>query len=68
MADDCPLLKDKGIARNDTEGGREICRNCLLEKCIYDVELKGRSRKAYIKKQLEGINDKPRSLLAIKED
>lgn len=38
MPDNCPILEAHGIKLNDKQGGAEICRNCPLEKCIYDAE------------------------------
>ena len=55
MPDKCPLLEAEGIRHSDNSTrGHEICENCPLEKCIYDVKVgRGKSRQQYI--QIEAI-------------
>jgi len=36
MPDNCPILEAHGVKLNDIRGGAEVCRNCPLERCIYD--------------------------------
>lgn len=54
MADNCPFLEAKGIKFNDNSArGTEICQNCPLEKCIFEVKLKGKDKEQYIREQLK---------------
>lgn len=51
----CPFLEARGIKHNDNSTqGHEICEHCPLEKCIYDIDLRGKSQKQFLQEQLKG--------------
>jgi len=54
MSDNCPFLEAEGIKHNDNSArGTEICQNCPLKKCIYEANLRGKSKEKYIREQLK---------------
>lgn len=40
----CPLLDEAGIDIDNRDNGIEICLNCTLKKCVYEVTTRSRRK------------------------
>lgn len=54
-AENCPILKAKGIPFSNGTQGHEICEDCPIYpgKCVHEVDLRGKNKERYIQEQLK---------------
>lgn len=63
----CPFLDDAGVDVNSAENGIEICLNCPLKKCVYEVTTRSHRKIRIRRAQVKVLCDEGKSNRVIAE-
>lgn len=53
---ECPFLSDAGIDADSADNGIEICLNCTLPKCVYEVTTRSKRKREIRRAQVKVLS------------